>query len=146
MSRTGGGYALHSANIHITGDTDPMIGNIFAFGQTTANGGPPEARNAGIVRMSVEIVPEAGASPKTGTMYVYGLAFDPHIDARTLIIYYGDGGADDKTKSAPGSRRTRLDATKLTGGTGLKDDVWVTSIRVTPKTAITNARTGPTCL
>ena len=143
-----GGYALHSANIHITGDTDPMIGNIFAFGQTTARGGPPEARQdtGGIQSMSVEIVPEAGASPKAGTMYVYGLAFDPHIDARTLIIYYGDGGADDKTKqlyvSAPGSRRTRLDATKLTGGTGLKNDVWVTSIRVTsPNTIVAVAKT-----
>ena len=58
-------------------------------------------------------------------MYGYGLACDPHIDARTLIIYYGDGGANDKTKqlyvSAPGSRQTRLDATKLTGPTGLKN-------------------------
>ena len=141
-----GGYALHSDNIHITGDADPMIGNIFAFGQTTARGGPPEALNAGIVRMSVEIVPDAGASPKTGTMKVYGLAFDPHIDARTLIIYYGDGGADDKTKqlyvSAPGSRQTRLDATKLTGGTGIKNDAWVTSIRVTsPNTIVAVAKT-----
>ena len=144
-----GGYALHSDNIHITGDADPMIGNIFAFGQTTARGGPPEALNAGIVRMSVEIVPDAGASPKTGTMKVYGLAFDPHIDARTLIIYYGDGGADDKTKqlyvSAPGSRQTRLDATKLTGGTGIKNDAWVTSIRVTsPNTIVAVAKTAIT--
>ena len=151
-----GGYHVNSAQADPAAQPrwqnphQPCVGNVFAYGLDPANDAPGavgSVRDGANVEMYVQVMVAPGGDNKRGILRVTGLAFDPSLNARTLIIYYGgDGGNADKQLywSEPGVRKTVLNEAAAVGdqSAAIAHGCWITDIYVQSHDAVTvKART-----